>query len=304
MGLRVAHDKRMARVGGSPIGRDHVTDATSPFEDLEPLSARDVALSEILTPAFLERFEVHSYRNASHVLAAACPDELSELVATLMDFRIRTADIVTPGGNKSLIAKSMDELLNPKGWYETRIQGDIIVTKTTIHPNPSYDGGKKSRNQKKTLVTDTRYRIARFIDGHKIDFVKNRVAFDMEWNSKDQTFDRDLYAARAFYECGIVDAGVLLTRSKALGPVFAEIGSRVAIKDFKSKYGASTTWMGKLRYRLDAGRGGGCPILAIGIKPAVILDFEDWKADHPVIGKKLDVEELTEGEAEDDDDAG
>jgi hypothetical protein len=32
-------------------------------------------------------------------------------------------------------------------------------------------------------------RLERFMDGHKIDFVKNAVAFDMEWNSKDQTFD-------------------------------------------------------------------------------------------------------------------
>ncbi len=33
--------------------------------------------------------------------------------------------------------------------------------------------------------------IENFIDGHKIDYVKGRVAFDLEWNSKDQTFDRD-----------------------------------------------------------------------------------------------------------------
>ncbi len=116
----------------------------------------------------------------------------------------------------------------------------------------------------------------------------------MEWNSKDQTFDRDLYAARTFYECGIIDAGILLTRSKALAPIFAEIGSRVHIKDFKAKYGASTTWMGKLLYRLDAGRSGGCPILAIGIKPAVIEDFEAWKISHPVLLHRFSSTELIE----------
>ena len=31
------------------------------------------------------------------------------------------------------------------------------------------------------------------------------------------------------------------------------------------KYGASTTWIGKLTYRLDSRRNGGCPVLAIGI---------------------------------------
>ena len=32
------------------------------------------------------------------------------------------------------------------------------------------------------------------------------------------------------------------------------------------KYGASTTWIGKLLYRLNSRRNGGCPILAIGIR--------------------------------------
>jgi CRISPR-associated protein Csd2 len=269
-------------------------------EDLAKLSAKDATLSDVFTPAFLERFEVHSYRNASRILASACAEELAELVETLMAFEIKTEDVVRPGGNKSLIAKSMDDLLFPKGWHESRIQGDLIVRKTTIIPNSAFFDEHKKKSEKKTVTADKLYKIAGFIDGHKIDFVKNRVAFDMEWNSKDQTFDRDLYAARTFYECGIVDAGVLLTRSKSLGPLFAEIGSRVNISNFKNKYGASTTWMGKLLYRLDAGRGGGCPILAIGIKPAAITDFDEWKSAHPIINKQIDAEELVEGDEEED----
>jgi hypothetical protein len=267
-------------------------------EDYVKLSAKDSALSELFTPAFLERFEVHSYRNASRILASANSNELRELLDSLMRFKISTSQIVEPGGNKSSIAKSMDDLLQPSGWFESRILGDLIVKKRTVRPNP--DAIKKKR-AKKTISEERLYKVENYIDGHKIDFVKNRVAFDMEWNSKDQTFDRDLYAARTFYECGIVDAGILLTRSKALGAVFADIGSRVEIKDFKQKYGASTTWMGKLLYRLDAGRGGGCPILAIGIKPAVIEDFEDWKAAHPIIKARIDADELTEGDGTEED---
>jgi hypothetical protein len=51
------------------------------------------------------------------------------------------------------------------------------------------------------------------LDGHKIDYVKGKTAFDMEWNSKDQTFDRDLYAMAAFFQSGAIDVGVLVTRS-------------------------------------------------------------------------------------------
>lgn len=54
--------------------------------------------------------------------------------------------------------------------------------------------------------------------------MKNCVAFDLEWNSKDQTFDRDLYAFRAFHEAGVISAAVLLTRSADLNSVFRNLG--------------------------------------------------------------------------------
>jgi len=250
------------------------------INQVEVLSAKDASLHPIFTPEFLERYEVHSYRNASRILATACPDETAELIHQLMEFRIPTVDIVAPGKNKSNIAKAMDTLLFPLGWYEARITGELQVTKTSMEPlAPTV----KSKTLKMGKV-QKHYIIKNFIDGHKIDFVKNRVAFDMEWNSKDQTFDRDLYAARAFYECGIIDAAVLLTRSKSLQNVFVELATRVKFQ-LAAKYGASTTWMGKLIYRLDAGRGGGCPVLAIGIKPSVITDLEAWKLANPVVQK-------------------
>lgn len=105
-----------------------------------------------------------------------------------------------------------------------------------------------------------------YLGGHKVDYIKNRVAFDLEWNSKDQTFDRDLYAFRAFHEADLISAAVIVTRSESLNPVFKELG-------IKDKYGASTTWMGKLEYRLKAGRNGGCPVLALGMKPSLIVDL-------------------------------
>lgn len=59
-----------------------------------------------------------------------------------------------------------------------------------------------------------------FIDGHNIDFVKGKVAFDLEWNSKDQTFDRDLLAMRTYFDCGLIEVGVIVTRSAELNDVF------------------------------------------------------------------------------------
>jgi hypothetical protein len=208
-------------------------------------------LTDYLPAEFLDLYEVHNYRHAAEVLATGCPEEFAELIAALSQFRITTADIITKGGNESQIPKRLTSLLRPSRWFETRIRGDLVVTIET-HTND----GKE--------VTETR--LDDFMDGHKVDFVKNRVAFDLEWNSKDQTFDRDLYAFRAFHEAGVISAAVLLTRSADLNEVFK------ALK-IMPKYGASTTWMGKLLYRMKAGRNGGCPVLVLGITQKLI---EDW----------------------------
>ncbi len=208
-------------------------------------------LTDYFSADFLEAYEVHNYRHAAEVLATGCPDEFTELISALNQFRLTTADIIAKGGNESQIPKRLSSLFRPMGWFETRIHGDLVVTIET-HTD---DG---------TVKTETR--LDDFMDGHKVDYVKNRVAFDLEWNSKDQTFDRDLYAFRAFHEAGVISAAVLLTRSESLNEVFKSLG-------VMPKYGASTTWMGKLLYRMRAGRNGGCPVLVLGITPKLITDW-------------------------------
>ena len=122
-----------------------------------------------------------------------------------------------------------------------------------------------------------------YIDGHNIDFLKNRVAFDLEWNSKDQTFDRDLLAMRTYYDCDIISAGIIITRAAELNDVFKTVydydKKDKQWKPIMRKYGASTTWIGKLTYRLDSRRNGGCPILAVGMKKKCITDWEEGYTD-------------------------
>ena len=95
----------------------------------------------------------------------------------------------------------------------------------------------------------------------------------MEWNSKDQTFDRDLLAMRTYFDCGLIDVGIIVTRSKSLDDVFKDIKDDNG-KVLMRKYGASTTWMGKLLYRLDSRRNGGCPILAVGIGKECVEGYD------------------------------
>lgn len=233
-------------------------------------------VAKYISQEVLALYDVYSYRHAAAILATSFPNELAEIERALLHFRITTRDIGMPGGNESDIPKKYSRILRPAGWLEARIQGDLLV-RMQEYSEEFLPNGKTRKNK---LSESTPRTIENFIDGHKIDYVKGRVALDLEWNSKDQTFDRDLYAMRAFHECGLISLGVMVTRSEKLNPVFDvvpqlnKMGEEVG-KSVRGKYGASTTWMGKLLYRLNAGRHGGCPVLVFGITPKLIENWEE-----------------------------
>ncbi|GBQ57621.1 BglII/BstYI family type II restriction endonuclease [Komagataeibacter swingsii] len=270
-----------------------MTKETDDLPKVITINSLDREDRSLFPEGFFDLYEVKSYRNAAQILASSCSNEFRELTETLMKFRILPDDIISGGGNKSKIAKGVENLFHPLGWRETRVTADLLINRVT-YTDPSKRGGKAPK-------VIERYKIDSFVDGHKIDFVKDRVAFDMEWNSKDQTFDRDLYALRSFYECNIISAGILLTRSAELIPAFNDLQKRSEKEMSQGKYGASTTWMGKLTYRIEAGRGGGCPILALGIRPSLIKDFEAWKAANPIRRSTKDISVLDTNSGTDDD---
>lgn len=218
--------------------------------------------SDLIPEAIRDKFEIYSYRGAAAVLAQSFPAQFAQIIDALTRLEITKTMIRTPGGSKGPIAKYVDTLFNAD-WQETRISADLHV--------------KLHHAKKNTLLGE--YIREGFLDGHRIDFLNGKVAVDLEWNSKDQTYDRDLYAFSAFHEAGAIDVGVLLTRGssldnqffKSLGKVLKKDGTDGEAEVYK-KFGASTTWMGKLLYRLDAGRNGGCPVLAVGITPQCVKD--------------------------------
>jgi CRISPR-associated protein Csd2 len=203
-----------------------------------------------MTPADLipadirELYEVHDYGHAATILAVDFPDEAGELWNALRTFRFTDADVIAPGGNETAIPKRLSRILHPLGWEPDNLKAKMMV-----------DDVEVSR------------------DTHIIDYVKGRIAFDLEWNSKDQTFDRDLAAFRAFFDYGRISVGVLLTRdSDTMVPYFRSLGTFVdgngKTRQVLNKYGGmggSTTHMNQLLERLEAGRAGGCPVLALGI---------------------------------------
>ncbi len=255
------------------------------------------AIVEVKIPHDIrDRYEIYSYRNAAAILSETRKSEFEELLKALRAFNITKAMIRSAGGNESQIPKLLSNTLLPLKWYETVVQGDLVVKKTWREQAGVADKGKNKgkplfRMQSQTVTRE------KYLDGHKIDYVKGRVAFDMEWNSKDQTFDRDLYAFSAFFQCGVIRRGspsyserIVKSRLSALGDALKRDGVTIDLaksgkpKQTYQKFGASTTWMGKLLYRLNAGRNGGCPVLVVGITPKCI---EDWTPGDEVAAKTL-----------------
>lgn len=195
-----------------------------------------------MTPGFADHvpkdlqslYEIHDHRHASAILASEFPSEFAEIQSALRTFRVTETQIRTPGGNESQIPKEMSKILRPLGWTEEQLKASLVVDGQAVQSN-----------------------------SHWIDYLKGRVAFDLEWNSKDQTFDRDLLAFRTFFEYDKISVGILLTRSTALNAIFKRLG-------MMKKYGASTTHIDKLLPRLRSGRGGGCPVLVFGITDKLV----------------------------------
>ena len=152
-------------------------------------------------------YDVEDRHHAAAILANEFPQEFSEICSSLINFRLTRNDIRIPSGNESLIPKKLSTILRPLGWRERKLKTKMLVDDVETH-----------------------------VDTHKIDFLKERVALEMEWNSKDQTFDRDLFAFRTFFEYNQISVGILVTRSSSLDSLFDEMGSEV-----KQKYGASPT---------------------------------------------------------------
>lgn len=193
-------------------------------------------LRDRLPQFVLENYESHEWKHASAILSQDFPREWEDLLALLMNLRLRKSWVDKGGGNKSKLASWVDAFLTSRGWVEKQFQTAIEV-----------DGRR--------LDSPT----------HKVDCFKNGVALEIEWNNKDPFFDRDLNNFRLLFDLRAVSVGVILTRADELQDIFRELGRG-------SSYGMSTTHMSKLLPRIEGGGGAGCPLLVFGIRKSLYVE--------------------------------
>jgi hypothetical protein len=239
-----------------------------------------VTAAEVLGPDLASRYSVTSFRSAATILERRAPGELEAIRSVLRAFRVTRDEIRMPGGNEMPATRRFGELAAAAGFHsQVRIEADL-------HVRLRAGKGEGAPEIDRVLRTD-------YIHNHFVDFWRGRVAFDYEWNSKDQTYDRDLSAFRSFHEAGIVDVGVIVTRElslgffKSLGPALDRDG-RATGRTVAAKFGASTTGTHKLISRIVAGRSGGCPVLAVGmLEGNVVSDAADLSEPSPAVQGSL-----------------
>jgi hypothetical protein len=184
---------------------------------------------ELIPADVSERFEVSETHHASAILRTDFPCEWGDLVCMLAQFQLRRSQILTPGGRKSPISLSIDSFFYERGWAEHEFQVEVKADGvTTLAPT------------------------------HHVDYFRNRVAVETEWNNKDPFFDRDLTTFRLLFDLNVLSVGIIITRASELQKIFDALGRG-------HSFGQSTTHMGKLTPKLSNRASGGCPILAFGI---------------------------------------
>lgn len=193
--------------------------------------------TEQLVPEDLRQlYRVKEWRNAAGVLSTACPDEWSDIINILRDFRLYKSEVIAAGGRKSPIASRIDKRFYERNWVEKKFDTKIEV-----------DGYEYESPT------------------HSVDCFKGRVGVEVEWNNKDPFYDRDLNNFRLLFDLRVMDVGVIITRASELQEIFKALGKG-------SSYGASTTHHSKLWPRLEGGGGGGCPVLTFAITPELYVE--------------------------------
>lgn len=210
----------------------------------------------------LERYRFCEARNAAAVMLAADPDELNDVVEVLHLFSLTDDHLLAAGGNEGPIAKSLNHAFRERGWRESEVFSEVAYE---LKIKPYRPAGERFPLFERFENSNG---LAR---SYLIDNFKGRVALDVEWNAKDGNLDRDLAAYRAYYDAGIIDAAVMITRDHFDLRDFAwDVRRRAGMhEEVATKFldTTTTTNMFKLVPKMERGDAGGCPLLAVAIAP-------------------------------------
>jgi len=193
---------------------------------------------DLLPEWIRENYDIEERYHACSILHTDFPAEWADLIAALQEFRLTRTMIVTKGGNKGPIARRLDGFFYQRGWGEHKFKIEVRV-----------DG--------EPMLTPT----------HHVDYFRNRIAVETEWNNKDPFYDRDLTTFRLLFDLNALSVGIVITRGDKLQLLFNELGRG-------RSFGQNTTHMSQLVGRIRNRGSGGCPVLGFGIRTSLYVENE------------------------------
>jgi hypothetical protein len=188
-------------------------------------------------PRWPRGYAVRNINFGEELLDTAFPRHAASLVRVLAAWRTTWADIGAPGGALSRPTRDLADAFAKAGWVEQAFELEVRL------------------NGVPTVGRS-----------HKVDHFMNKtpddpfpgIAVDVEWSNKDEFFDRDLINFEALHSARGIAVGILICRS-------AELHAEMRRRFGNQRFGSRTTHWEKLMPRLDLGRGGATPLIAIGI---------------------------------------
>jgi hypothetical protein len=205
---------------------------------------------------------------AATVLRATSPAEFSDLMRVLDDFVLTPDTWLVPGGNKGDIAQMLDDRFRALGWRETRIDTEVRGIFAT---NFISKGGKLVAQESSTVSSV-------YSEGYKVDNHKGRMIVDIEWNAKDGNLDRDLGAYRSWFEYGLINGAVIITKDRIpllnlARKIWREYQRSLAVATPVTTlpvdlHSSTTTSFDKAEIRVKRQAAGTCPVLIIGVTAA------------------------------------
>ena len=140
---------------------------------------------ELFPKAVHRKFEVAEKHHAAAILHTDFRPEWDDLVAMLAQFTLRRSDILTPGGGKSPISRGINGFFYDRRWKEHEFKIQVKADDTiTLAPT------------------------------HHVDYFRNRIAIETEWNNKDPFFDRDLTTFRLLFELNVLSVDTMGHKGK------------------------------------------------------------------------------------------
>ena len=128
---------------------------------------RFVRVEDYIASDLLDKYEFHNYNHALEILTQSFPDEWSEIVECMRKLMITIDDLREAGGNETSIPKKFEEVLNPYGWKELRISGDLHIKMF-----------QRQMAQRRGRFSSTPFDekvVQGYIDGHNIDLTQGET---------------------------------------------------------------------------------------------------------------------------------